>query len=266
MTTRDTPFSPGTPCWVDLASSDLDRSNAFYQGLFGWDAEASGDEYGNYVMYSSDGHAVAGAMPKQPGMDFPDTWTTYISTADCAATESAATSAGGQVMMNTMPVGEVGTMAVLSDPVGAVFGIWQAGQHTGFGKYNEPGSVTWDEHHSKNFPTSKSFYGTVFGWELEPMSDTDDFRYVIAKVDGESVAGLMDSSSFLPAEVPSHWAVYFSVADADAAASKVAELGGTVVRPPEDTPFGRIADVTDPTGAMFRLHQDTSNNDAQAGA
>jgi len=66
----------------------------------------------------------------------------------------------------------------------------------------------------------------------------------------------MDSSAFLPAEVPSHWAVYFSVADVDAALAKVVELGGSIVRPAEDTPFGRIADVTDPTGAMFKLHQD----------
>jgi predicted enzyme related to lactoylglutathione lyase len=151
-------------------------------------------------------------------------------------------------------------MAMLADPAGAVFGLWQPGVHTGFTKYNEPGAVTWDEHHSKSFPASTAFYETVFDWAMDKTSDTDEFRYYQAQIDGQTVAGLMDSSGFLPAEVPSHWAVYFSVADADEAVTKVVELGGSVLRPPEDTPFGRIADVSDPTGTAFKLHSNVLAN------
>ena len=165
-----------------------------------------------------------------------------------------------------MQVGDLGSMAVLCDPVGAVFGIWQPGTHTGFGKYNEPGSVTWDEHHSKDFAASSAFYTRVFGWTLSPVSDTDEFRYSNAKVEGEDVAGLMDSSSFLPAEVPSHWAVYFSVADVDQALARVTEHGGSVVRPAEDTPYGRVVDVADPSGANFRLHQVLPTADSSGSA
>ena len=263
MTTRDTPFAPGTPCWVDLASSDIEKTNAFYTSLFGWTAETSGEEYGGYVVYSRDGKTVAGAMPKQPGMDFPDAWTTYIATADCDATVDAVKSAGGSVMMGTMEVPDTGTMAIVQDPAGAAFGLWQAGNHTGFGRYNEPGSVTWDEYNSKttdDYKTTSAFYSSVFNWEIESAGDSDEFRYAMGKIDGQPVVGLSDSSRFLPPDVPSHWAVYFSVENADAAAARVAELGGTMLQAPMDTPYGRMADAMDSTGALFKLHQETGES------
>ena len=132
-------------------------------------------------------------------------------------------------MSPPMAVADLGSMAVIVDPVGAVFGLWQPGTHTGFNKYNEPGSVTWDEHHSKDFPTSTDFYQKVFGWTYEKTGDTDDFRYYQGQIDGETVAGLMDSKAFLPEEVPSHWTVYFSVADVDAAVATAIDNGATVI-------------------------------------
>lgn len=255
MTTRDTAFAPGTPCWVDLLTSDPERAAAFYGQVLGWDAEDAGEEYGHYVRFTSDGQGVAGMMRNTPEMGSPDVWTTYISTDDIDATVSLATEAGGTVMAPAMDVSELGRMAVIVDPVGAVFGLWQPGQHTGFSKYNEPGSVTWDEHHSKDFAVSTDFYQTVFGWGYDKSAgDSDEFRYYQGQVDGQTVAGLMDSKAILPDEVPSHWAVYFAVADVDAAVATAEANGGTVVQPAEDTPFGRMADLRDPTGAMFKLH------------
>jgi predicted enzyme related to lactoylglutathione lyase len=256
MTTRDTPFAPGTPCWIDLASSDVAKTNAFYTELFGWTAQGSGEDFGNYVVYSLGGSPVAGAMPKQPGMDWPDAWSTYIATDDCAATVDRVKNAGGQIIMDTTEVPETGTVAVFSDPSGAVVGAWQGGGHTGFGRYNEPGSVTWDELNTKEFKPAIDFYATVFGWDYDVTSDSDDFRYYTAKVDGDTVAGVMDATRFLPPEAPSHWGVYFSVASVDDAVAKAQELGGSVVQAPEDTPHGRIAIVADSTGAYFRLHQE----------
>ncbi|MDP9318156.1 MAG: VOC family protein [Actinomycetota bacterium] len=256
MTTRDTPFAPGTPCWVDLLTSDPDKAKSFYGALLGWTSEDGGEEFGGYVSFASDGHGVGGMMRNTPEMGSPDGWTTYISTDDIDATVNRATEAGGTVMSPAMAVADLGSMAVLVDPVGAVFGVWQPGKHTGFAKYNEPGSVTWDEHHSKDFAKSTDFYQKVFGWGIEKTSDTDDFRYYQGQVDGQTVAGMMDSAAFLPAEVPSHWAVYFSVADVDAAIATAVDNGGTVIRPAEDTPFGRIADMSDATGARFKLHSE----------
>ncbi len=256
MTTRETPFTAGTPCWVDLFTSDADRSKAFYTKLFGWTVQEGGEEFGGYANFASDGHLVAGVMGGNTAdSPQPDSWNTYISTDDIDATVTAAVGQGAQVVVPAMAVADLGSMAMLIDPAGAAIGAWQPGRHTGFGKYNEPGAVTWDEVHSKDFAATVPFYASVFGWQMEKTSDTDEFRYFTGQVDGESVAGIMDSAGFLPPEVPSHWAVYFSVADADATIATAVELGGKVLRPAENTPFGRIADLTDPTGALFKIHQ-----------
>lgn len=260
MPTRDTPFAPGTPCWVDLLTSDIAIATAFYGNLLGWTADEPNPDpqFGGYVNLRSDGHVVAGLMPKPAEVAemaaMPDVWSTYISTEDIDATVAAIAAAGGVVLAGPMPVSDLGAMAIAQDPSGASFGVWQASTHIGFAKYNEPGSVTWDELHTKGFDAATAFYAEVFGWHLTPMSDTDEFRYTTAEVGENTVAGIMDSSSFLPEDVPSRWAVYFSVADTDAAVAQVAELGGTVLRAPEDTPFGRLADVADPSGAYFKLH------------
>jgi predicted enzyme related to lactoylglutathione lyase len=259
MTTRTTPFAAGTPCWVDLLTSDPEKSKQFFGDLLGWSFDQAGPEFGNYISCLSDGQMVAGMMGKnENSAPMPDAWTTYIATPDAAKSVDTATAAGASVFMAAQPIGDIGTMAVLADPAGGVFGLWQPGTHTGFGKYNEPGSVTWDEHHSKDFAATKRFYQSVFGWAYNDASDTDEFRYSTAQIDGQDVAGLMDSKAFLPPNVPTHWAVYFSSADVDASCAQAAKLGGTVVRPPEDTPFGRIADLLDSTGAGFKLHTDIS--------
>jgi uncharacterized protein len=263
MATRDTPFAAGTPCWVDLLSTDIEKSKAFYSSLFGWTYATSGPEFGGYVTCSSDDHAVAGMMGRTPEMQSPDVWGTYIATDDINSSVAAATAAGASVMAPAMAVGDVGSMALLIDPAGAVFGLWQAATHTGFQKYNEPGSVTWDEHHSKDFAASTEFYSSVFGWGIDKSAgDTDEFRYYQGQLNGETVAGLMDSAQMLPAEVPSHWAVYFSVEDVDDSVAKVLELGGAVVMAAADTPFGRIASVSDSTGAPLNLHSSKLANPA----
>lgn len=254
MSTRETPFAPGTPCWVDLLSSDPARSQEFYADLFGWTMTESGAEFGNYVTFSSAGERVAGLVPNHAESGAPDAWSTYLACTDATATLNKAVAGGAQVYAPVMQVGDLGSMAVLGDPAGATFGLWQAGTHTGFRRYNEPNSVIWDELQSKNYAVSRSFYADVFDWTYEQISDTDSFRYSQILIDGTMIAGVMDSSGFLPEAVPSHWTVYFNVDDIHAGAARVTELGGTVARPAESTPFGWLADCVDPTGAMFKLH------------
>jgi predicted enzyme related to lactoylglutathione lyase len=190
----------------------------------------------------------------------PDTWSTYLATAAIDETVARATEAGATVLAPPLPLGTLGSMAVLVDPAGAVVGLWQAGEHPGFTRHGEPGSVVWDEVHSKSFGASRDFYAAVFGWRYEVLGDADDFRYLNAKVDRTDVAGLMDSASFLPDTVPSHWAVYFGVEDTDAAEQTAVAHGATVLMSAQDTPFGRIADLLDPTGAPFKLHASTLRN------
>ncbi len=160
--------------------------------------------------------------------------------------------AGGQLLMGPMDVMGLGWMALATDPGGAVFGLWQAGQHTGVQLANEPGSLTWNENLSRDFEPNKAFYEAVFGYEYGDIGATG-FRYATLKTGGSEVGGIGELDSSLAAEVAAHWSVYFAVEDTDAAVATVSALGGATVRPAWDSPYGRIAIVADPEGAAFSL-------------
>jgi predicted enzyme related to lactoylglutathione lyase len=242
----------GAPVWIELSTSDPQRAKDFYPQLFGWTFEDLGEDFGNYVGFDKDGVAVAGMM-KNPQPGAPDSWTTYLASDDAKATAGAVVAGGGKVLLEPIDVMSLGTMAVVSDPSGAVVGIWQPGAHKGFGVVGEAGAPVWHELHSRDYVVAVPFYEEVFGWQTSTMSDTDEFRYTVMVTDGQQYAGLMDSASFLPPGVPSNWQIYFGAEDVDATLARAVELGGTVTQPAEDTPYGRLAQVADPTGALFKL-------------
>lgn len=252
MPARET-FPIGAPCWVDLMTSDTARSRAFYCELFGWTAEEPAAEFGGYFNFSKDGVWVAGCMAQQPGSEMPDVWSVYLTSDDAAKTAEAATANGGQIYSEPMAVGDLGTMAVLADPGGAAVGLWQPGRHHGFGLHGETGTPSWFELLTRDYDAAVGFYRDVFRWDTNAVSDTPEFRYTVQVVGEEQWAGVMDASGFLPEGVPAHWSVYFGVEDADAALARIVELGGAVVVPAEDTPYGRLATASDPTGAVFKL-------------
>jgi predicted enzyme related to lactoylglutathione lyase len=238
-------------------SSDTDKSRAFYGELLGWESEATTEEeYGGYINFHVGGDPVGGCMLNNGVAGMPDMWSTYLSVVDAQATCDAAAAAGGTVYMPPMDIGTIGKMSMLGDPGGASIGIWQPVEFPGFTTYAEIGRATWFENHSRDYDKAIPFYRDVFGWDISTMSDTPEFRYSTYSAGGEEMlAGIMDSSNFLPEGVPAHWAIYFSVADADASSAKVVELGGQIVQPAEDTPYGRLVGAVDSTGANFKLMQ-----------
>jgi predicted enzyme related to lactoylglutathione lyase len=243
----------GAPCWVDLMSSDTERSRTFYGELFGWTAEEPKEEFGGYFNFSKDGVLVAGGMASGPDSAVSDVWSVYLATDDARKTLDAASTEGGQVIVPAMDVADLGTMAVVLDPGGAAIGLWQPGLHRGFGILGEPGTPAWFELFTRDYQGSVEFYRNVFRWDTRVAGDTPEFRYtVLAEGDGQ-LAGIMDATDFLPEGVPAHWSIYFGVEDTDAALAKAVELGGAVVVPAEDTPYGRLATATDATGATFKL-------------
>lgn len=197
------------------------------------------------------GKPVAGMMPPPiPGI--PSNWTTYVCVADADEAAAKVQAAGGQVLQPPMDVFEFGRLAVFSDPVGAVFAIWQPRSHLGSGLANEPGAFTWNELMTTDVEASKTFYSTVFGWEASDES-MPGFVYTQFEVAGRPVAGMMPRPPEVPAEVPPFWAVYFAIADTDAACDWISGHGGQVLMPPKDIPPGRFAVAADPQGATFSL-------------
>jgi uncharacterized protein len=154
-----------------------------------------------------------------------------------------------------MPVADLGTQVVLIDPTGAPLGAWEPGTFPGFTVLGEHGSPSWFELLTRDYTAALDFYRTVFHWDLETVGDSDQFRYSVMKnpdAEGE-LAGIMDAAGFLPEGVPADWSVYWEVDDPAATIATITTLGGSVVAAPEDTPYGRLATVTDPAGAQFKL-------------
>jgi predicted enzyme related to lactoylglutathione lyase len=253
MPTRDrTPL--GAPTWIDLMSADTDRSRAFYGELFGWECEEGNPEFGGYANFTKDGVRVAGLMAKMEEA-LPDVWSVYLEVADAEKTIAAVEALGLPVFVPAMPVGDLGVMGVVADPGGAMIGMWQSGEHTGFGVLDEPGTPNWFELHTREYDRCLPFYRDVFGWDTHTAADEPGFRYTTLGKDDDGLAGVMDNAGDLPEGAPSFWIIYFDVESADATAAKVVALGGSVQFEPTDTPYGRLASFADPTGAMFSVRQ-----------
>jgi uncharacterized protein len=243
----------GAPCWIDLYSSDTEQATEFYGGLFGWTTELQREEFGGYFIWQKDGKAVGGCMANSGEEGMPDTWTVYLTTDDVERTAKDAAAKGGKVHMEPMPVAENGSFTIIGDPGGAGIGAWQADQVTGFEIWNEPGAPRWFELETPQYDAAVAFYRDVFKWNTHTFSDTPEFRYTTLRAGDDDLAGIQN----MPEGTPSAWTIYFGVDDTDAALERVAELGGKVLQPAEDTPYGRLAQAADPTGTAFKLMAST---------
>jgi uncharacterized protein len=254
MSTR-TSYDPGTPCWVELSGTpDIEASAAFYSALLGWEVPEmpNSAELGGYRRAKKDGKDVAGVSPPmQDGQ--PCVWATYVSVADADAAVAKAGEAGGQTIAPVMDVMGLGKMAVLSDPTGAVVGVWEPGSFAGAELVNEDGSFGWNELGTRDPGAAREFYGAVFDWSVEEQDMGEMGTYYVWKAGDASVGGMMDITGRVPDEVPNNWLVYFTVPDCDAAAETATSNGGQVGFGPVDIPVGRFAILTDPHGATFAV-------------
>lgn len=250
-----TSYAPGTPCWVDLGTPDIDASASFYGGLFGWEVPESEnvEQTGGYRRATRNGADVAGMMPlMQEGQ--PPAWSTYVSVADAKSTAAAVAEARGSVIAEPMDVMGLGAMAVFADPTGAVFGIWQPGTFPGAGIVNEPGALSWNELNTRDLAGAKEFYGAVFGWTFEDNDMGEAGTYTTINPGESMVGGILDMTERgVPEEVPAHWQVYFAVEDTDATVGQATESGGSIMVPPTEVPAGRFSILTDPHGASFAV-------------
>lgn len=227
----------GVPCWVDAQIPDVEAGRRFYGELFGWAFE---EAYDSAVWALLDGDRVAALTPKTDGR-MPSVWTVYFATPDVRALAGRIRQAGGQVVTSPVEVGEgLGTAALVTDPEGAVFGLWEAGSHPGFGRRHEPGTFAWAELYARDTEAANTFYGGLFHDALfGPGAEPDFGRAAV----GEVFAEMM----------PPHFVVHFRVEDCARALSRVSGLGGRVQVPPFETSYGTVAVVTDNQGASFGL-------------
>ena len=253
MTTHLHAKPAGTPTWIDLTAPDAEAARQFYQAVFGWQYDVGGPEFGGYTTARLGDRATAGIVGNQPDAPpMPAAWGLYFATDDINADVARAEELGAKVLYPAMTVGPFGSMATLTDPTGAQFSLWQAGQHVGWQMSDEPGAVAWRELYAPNAKTARDFYMALLGASGDPMPG--GMEYYVLKHGESQLAGIMQID---PAwgNMPAQWISYFAVANADETAAAVLKHGGKQMGNIDDSPFGRIAALMDPFGAMFKILQ-----------
>jgi predicted enzyme related to lactoylglutathione lyase len=266
-------YIPGVPCWIDTTQPDPEAAAAFYGGLFGWELEDAmpPGSPGSYYVARLGGGDVAAVSSQQEGAPPTAVWNTYVWVTDADETARKVRDAGGDVLSAPFDVPGAGRMAVFADPAGAAFCAWQAREHRGAAVVNEPGSLNFNNLRTRDVDGARAFYGAVFGWEVLDIGSglawalpgygdfleqrTPGMREGMAQMGAperfeDVVASLAPIADDEP-DVPSHWGLTFAVEDADAIASRAADLGGRVVVAPFDAPWVRMTVIADPAGATF---------------
>ena len=227
-------YAPGTFCWAELGTTDVEAATAFYTDVFGWDAEAD--------RFRLDGHDVAGVEEADE-----TGWRSRLAVEDVDALVERVRELGGEVLAGPLDVEQAGRMAAVADPTGAAVELWQAREQAGAARVNEVGHMVWNELASPDPGRAREFYGALLGWEVEP----EETGYGVIRREGTPNGGIRPQQDHEPA----HWLVYFTVGSCDDAVAAVRSGGGSVITGPLDTQTGRVAAVRDPQGAAFAVFE-----------
>ena len=279
---NETDTSQASPAGSTPTSPTRKRALPFYRGLFGWEFEDVMPEgsAGSYIIGRIRGGDVAAVASIPEGAPPLAMWNTYVWVDSADETAARAQAAGGAVISEPFDVLDAGRMAVVADPEGAVFCVWQAKNHQGAKVVNEHGSLNFNGLATRDPEAAKAFYGAVFGWQTlalpagvmwtlpgygDHLEENDSWPPRADGADGRArrVHRRRRRARSDPpddSETPAHWSVTFAVDDADATATKARELGGEVVAGPVDAPWTRIAVIKDPHGATFVASQFVPEN------
>jgi len=250
---KRTSYAPGTFSWVDLATTDATAATSFYTALFGWETEDN--DAGGGAVYTTcrlDGDAVCGIFEMTEDMrarGVPPNWTSYVTVEDADAAAARAKELGGAAVNDAFDVLDVGRMAVLKDPQGAVFAVWQPRARIGAERVNDVGCLCMNELATTDVEAARSFYGNLFGWRTETLDGGGDGPLALAHI-GETL-----NAGFFAVQggAPPHWRPVFTVESTETAMDQARELGGTRLLEPLELPDGSIAMALDAQGALFGL-------------
>jgi predicted enzyme related to lactoylglutathione lyase len=249
-------YAQGTPNWVVLRANDIEAAKLFYGSLFGWTYEEERGPDGERIAIArkddADASGIVAAIAASPDETFPPAvWNTYLTVDNVHTAVARTITGGGTVVQAPIEVDDAGVLAVVTDAGGAPLGLWQARNRIGATLVNEAGAVIWNELTADDLESARVFYDHVFGLSGE-ISDPGSGAYITFKANGDPVAGACARGG---ARAPSHWHVYFAVADAAPAPARAVELGGDVLAGPMATAIGPMAALRDSLGAMFSVFE-----------
>jgi len=249
--------APGDFCWIELATTDQNAAKQFYGSLFGWianDMPMGPDSF--YTIFRLDGRDSSAGYtltPQETGQNAPPHWNLYIAVENADDAANKAVGLGAKLLAPAFDVFDAGRMAVLQDPTGAIFTVWQAKKNAGIGIKDDPGAFCWADLNTPDRARAKEFYSALFGWTILPGEGKDDSGYLHI-TNGEKMIGGIPPTQ----PGPPHWLIYISVADVDASSAKAKELGAKFyLEPMSMEGVGRMAVLADPQGALFAMFKES---------
>ena len=250
--------SPGSFCWIELATTDQNAAKSFYGGLFGWGVDDSPMGPGEfYSMFKLEGREVGAAYTmrnEEKAQGVPPHWNLYIAVEDADASAAAVAQLGGKVLAPAFDVFDLGRMAVIQDPTGGVLCLFQAKSHRGAGIEGVDGTLCWADLNTSDPVNAGKFYSGLFGWKIvEDQNDPSGYLHI---VNGEDFIGGIPPAKHLAAGAPAQWLPYFQVSNCDTAAAKAKQLGANFyVEPMTVENVGRMAVLADPHRVVFSIFQ-----------
>jgi uncharacterized protein len=249
---------PGSFCWPELATTDQKSAVMFYRELFGWEGNdqpiGPDDMYSMFKLRGREAAAAYTMRADERQMGIPPHWNTYISVKNADDAAKKAQQLGGKVIAPAFDVMDAGRMAVLQDPTGAIFEVWQAKRHVGTRVQGEAGALCWTELATRDTKAAEAFYTQLFGWSAKTGSADSPMPYTEFSLGGRGIGGMMPMPPMVPAQVPAYWMPYFQVDDVDAVLANAANRGASTVVPASEIPkTGRFAVIADPQGAIFAV-------------
>lgn len=250
---------PGSFCWIELATTDQSAAKNFYTSLFGWGIDEFPMGPGEtYTIFQIDGRQVGAAYTmrqEQRAQGVPPNWLLYVSVKSADEAAARVTELGGKVHAGPFDVMELGRMAVIQDPAGAIFALWQPKAHGGIGIAGVPGTLCWADLNTPDADGSKQFYEALFGWKIS-VGDKDASGYLHIQ-NGETYIGGIPPAQRRNPNAPPHWLLYFYATDVDATTDKAKQLGANIyLAPMSMEKVGRWSVMADPQGAVFAVFKE----------
>lgn len=251
---------PGSFCWVELGTSDQNAAKEFYRSLLGWSAnDHPMGPNGTYTVFQAQGRDAAAAYtlrPEDASRGVPPHWMLYIAVQNADAAAKRASELGATVCAPAFDVTDLGRMAVLQDPTGAMFSVWQGKRQAGTGITGVPGTLCWCDLNTHDQGRARKFYSDFFGWKTTEDTDDDPPSGYVHIQNGDDFIGGISPPAFVNPHIPPHWMPYFQVANCDASTAQAKQIGARVYMEPTTLEeVGRFAILADPQGASFAIFQ-----------
>jgi predicted enzyme related to lactoylglutathione lyase len=249
--------SKGHFVWHEHLTKDPKAAIAFYTEVVGWKTQPFGDD-GQYVMWVGSQGPLGGVMtlPDQAAkMGAPPHWMGHVQVDDVDATVAQVKKLGGKIYKEPEDIPTVGRFSIIADPQGAVISIFKPASAMTLHDASKEAEVCWNELVTSDTAAGFKFYAEIFGWKtLQEMDMGPMGTYRVYGIGDKQLGGMMNIPKGAP--MPPSWVYYIETHDLDAAIGRATKRGAKVMNGPMDVPGGgRIAQLTDPQGAAFALHQ-----------